>query len=123
MKLLIDMNLSPRWVSVLERSDFEALHWSDVGPLHAPDAEIMRFARNGDYVVLTGDPDFAAILAVTKGAKPSMAQLRADDVKPEAAAAIVIAALNAAPIELELGALVTVDAGRARVRLLPLGGT
>lgn len=51
-----------------------------------------------------------------------MVQLRADNVTPEAAAAIVIAARNAVSIELELGALLTVDAGRARVRLLPLGG-
>ncbi len=83
----------------------------------------MSFARNGDFVVVTHDLDFGAILAVTKGAKPSVVQLRADDVTPEAAAAIVIAALNAASIELELRALLTVDAGRARVRLLPLAGT
>jgi len=123
MKLLIDMNLSPRWLGVLEASGFEALHWSDVGPLDAPDTEIMRFARNGDFVVLTHDLDFSAILAVTNGAKPSVVQLRADDVSPEAAAAVVIAALNAASTELERGALLTVDAARARLRLLPLGGT
>jgi len=86
MKLLIDMNLSPRWLGVLEASGFEALHWSDVGPLDAPDTEIMRFARNGDFVVLTHDLDFSAILAVTNGAKPSVVQLRADDVSPEFAA-------------------------------------
>ncbi|MFW5679683.1 MAG: DUF5615 family PIN-like protein [Pseudomonadota bacterium] len=108
---------------MLRAAGFEALHWSVVGPLDAPDSEIMSYARDGGYVVLTHDLDFGAILAVTKGAKPSVVQLRADNVTPEAAAAIVIAALNAAPIELELGALVTVDAGRARVRLLPLGGT
>ncbi len=36
MKLLIDMNLSPRWVSVLRAAGFAALHWSSVGPLDAP---------------------------------------------------------------------------------------
>ena len=123
MKLLIDMNPSPRWAGVLRAAGFEALHWSVVGPLDAPDSEIMSIARDGGYVVLTHDLDFGAILAVTKGAKPSVVQLRADDVTPEAAAALVMAALNAASIELELGALVTVDAGRARVRLLPLGRT
>lgn len=123
MKLLIDMNLSPRWVGVLRAAGFEAMHWSEVGPLDAPDAQIMSFARNGDFVVLTHDLDFGAILAVTKGAKPSVVQLRADDVSPEAAGAVVIAALRTASTELELGALLTVDAGRARVSLLPLSGT
>ena len=32
MKLLLDMNLSPRWVGVLPAAGFEAIHWSDVGP-------------------------------------------------------------------------------------------
>jgi predicted nuclease of predicted toxin-antitoxin system len=123
MKLLIDMNLSPRWVGVLRAAGFEAMHWSEVGPLDAPDAQIMSFARNGDFVVLTHDLDFGAILAVTKGAKPSVVQLRADNVSPEAAGAVVIAALRTASAELELGSLLTVDAGRARVRLLPLSRT
>lgn len=123
MKLLIDMNLSPRWLGVLEAAGFEALHGSDVGPLDAPDAESMSFARNGDLVVLTHDLDFGAILAVTHGAKPSVVQRRADDVSPEVAAAVVIAAPNAASADLERGALVAVDAARARIRLLPLSGT
>lgn len=123
MKLLIDMNLSPRWLGVLEAAGFEALHGSDVGPLDAPNAESMSFARNGDLVVLTHDLDFGAILAVTKGAKPSVVQRRAGDVSPEAAAAVVIAAPNAASADLERGALLTVDAARARIRLLPLSGT
>jgi predicted nuclease of predicted toxin-antitoxin system len=123
MKLLIDMNLSPRWLGVLEAAGFEALHGSDVGPLDAPNAESMSFARNGDLVVLTHDLDFGAILAVTKGAKPSAVQRRAGDVSPEVAAAVVIAAPNAASADLERGALLTVDAARARIRLLPLSGT
>lgn len=53
MTLLIDMNLSPRWVGVLEAAGFEALHRSYVGPLDAPDAEILSFARNAVFVVLT----------------------------------------------------------------------
>ena len=28
MKLLIDMNLSPRWVSLLAGAEIEAAHWS-----------------------------------------------------------------------------------------------
>ncbi len=50
---------------------------------------------------------------MTNGAKPSVVQLRADNVTPEAADALVVAALDAASMELELGALLTVDVGRA----------
>jgi predicted nuclease of predicted toxin-antitoxin system len=31
MKLIVDMNLSPRWIPLLGRSQIEAVHWSSVG--------------------------------------------------------------------------------------------
>jgi predicted nuclease of predicted toxin-antitoxin system len=52
MKLLVDMNLSPRWVG-LTKAGFEAVHWSNVGAANASDTEIMRYASTHDYVVLT----------------------------------------------------------------------
>jgi len=36
MKILIDMNLSPSWVSVLEEAGHTASHWSTIGSLNAP---------------------------------------------------------------------------------------
>jgi predicted nuclease of predicted toxin-antitoxin system len=33
MKLLLDMNLTPRWVKVLQNAGFEALHWAEMAPL------------------------------------------------------------------------------------------
>ncbi len=41
MKIVIDMNLSPRWVNVLVQAGFEAEHWSTLGAANAPDTEIM----------------------------------------------------------------------------------
>lgn len=84
MKLLVDMNLSPRWVSLLADAGFEAAHWSTLGAANAPDAEIMAFAKANGYVVLTHDLDFSAILAATPGEKPSVVQIRAEDVSQDA---------------------------------------
>lgn len=122
MRFLIDMNLSPRWVQTLAAAGIEAIHWTDVGDRTAPDVEIMRFARDQGDVVLTHDLDFGAILAATQGAKPSVVQIRADDVSPEAIAAPVIAALTQMQAELTEGALLTIEPGRTRMRLLPLSG-
>ena len=63
MKLLFDMNLLPRWAELLTRSQFEAAHWSTVGSPQALDEEIMAYAAEHDYVVLTNDLDFGATLA------------------------------------------------------------
>ena len=41
MKLLLDMNLAPRWVGFLQEHGFEAVHWSSVGDAKASDAAIM----------------------------------------------------------------------------------
>jgi predicted nuclease of predicted toxin-antitoxin system len=72
MKLLVDMNLSPRWVGALTGAGIEAVHWSTVGTTNAPDAQIMAYALANDFVVLTHDLDFSAILAATQGGKPSV---------------------------------------------------
>jgi hypothetical protein len=47
------MNLSPRWVHLLQGNGFEAYHWSQKGSPSATDAEIMAFAAAEDFVVLT----------------------------------------------------------------------
>ena len=120
MKLLVDMNLSPRWVNRLLDAGFEAAHWSTLGALDAPDTEIMAFAKDKGYVVLTHDLDFSAILAVTHGEKPSVAQIRAEDVSPDTIGRLVINALRQMTVELEEGALLTIDPGRTRLRILPL---
>lgn len=120
MKLLIDMNLSPRWVDALTNAGVEATHWSSLGTNNALDSEIMSYAHANDYVVLTHDLDFSAILAATQGEKPSVVQIRAEDVSPEAIGSQVIIALRQMATELEDGALLTVDPNRTRMRVLPL---
>jgi len=59
MKLLIDMNLSPSWVEFLVRAGWEAIHWSAVGRANAPDAEVMTWAAEHSFVLLTHDLDFS----------------------------------------------------------------
>jgi len=69
MKLLVDMNLSPQWTVLLRGAGWNAEHWSEVGNPDATDQEILAYASANDFVVLTHDLDFGAILAVTHGNK------------------------------------------------------
>ncbi len=121
MKLLVDMNLSPRWVDLLREAGFEAEHWSTIGAADAADVVIMDYARATKSIVLTHDLDFSAILAATHGDKPSVIQIRASDVSPDTVGTPVITALHQMSMELAEGALVTVEPNRTRVRVLPLG--
>jgi len=108
MKLLVDMNLSPKWVGLFHDSGWEAVHWSAMGQPTARDSEIMTFAAANNFVVVTHDLDFSAILAVTH------------DVSAEFIGKQTVAALRHMLAELEAGALLTIEVGRTRLRLLPI---
>jgi predicted nuclease of predicted toxin-antitoxin system len=120
MKFLVDMNLSPSWVAFLAEAGFDAVHWSTVGASFASDRELMEWAAERDHVVLTNDLDFGAILAALGGVKPSVIQLRSELLTPGAIGAAVLAAVRQAERELTAGAIVSVDASNARIRVLPL---
>jgi predicted nuclease of predicted toxin-antitoxin system len=120
MKFLIDMNLSPRWVEVLQSEGWDSVHWSEIGQPDATDSELMEWAREHGRVVLTHDLDFGAMLAATQATSPSVAQIRTQDVRPESLAPLLILVLRRYENELTEGALLIADRSRSRVRILPL---
>lgn len=120
MKILVDMNLSPDWVTVLINHGITAVHWSTVGDPRAEDSIIMKWARAHGYVVFTHDLDFGAVLALTQASGPSVIQVRAQDVSPEHLEATVIDVLDTNESALETGCLIVLDETRSRVRILPL---
>jgi predicted nuclease of predicted toxin-antitoxin system len=120
MKIVIDMNLSPKWVSILASAGHESVHWSDIGAANAPDSEIMAWARLHSHVVFTHDLDFGAILAATKADAPSVLQVRTQDISPQAIGQLVVSAFEQFEENLATGALVSIDEKQARARVLPL---
>ena len=120
MKILVDMNLSPAWVDFLEANEIEAVHWSQVGAGDASDSAVMQWAVSHDQIVLTSDLDFGAILAATQDRRPSVLQLRSDLLTPQSIGPSVLAAIRQTNQELVEGAIVSIDAARARLRVLPL---
>ena len=75
MKILLDMNLSPNWVRVLEQEGWPTQHWSRVGDPRATDQEIMGWAKSNDHIVFTHDLDFGTLLATTRANGPSVIQV------------------------------------------------
>jgi predicted nuclease of predicted toxin-antitoxin system len=89
VKLLVDMNLSSSWVDRLAPHGFEAVHWSTIGDATAPDVEILAWASEHQFVVITNDLDFSGILAASAGATPSVVQIRAQDLLSDDAVSAV----------------------------------
>jgi predicted nuclease of predicted toxin-antitoxin system len=120
MKILLDMNLPLKLADLLTEKGIETAHWFNIGAPNAKDSIIMEYARKNDYIVASYDLDFSAILAVTHGQKPSVVQIRAQDLQTERTAEMIVFALRQNADELEKGAILSIDTKRARVRLLPL---
>ena len=105
---------------MLKDAGIDSVHWSDLGPATTPDPEIMEFAATNNLTILTNDLDFGIALASALRTKPSVVQIRSNDLRPTSIGKQVSQALNQMKEELEMGALVSIDPGRTRIRLLPL---
>lgn len=121
MKVVIDMNASPKWVAALNDAGIDAQHWSEIGQPNASDHEIVAYAANNRCVILTRDLDFVEILAASDRVTPSVVLLRESDRFAPIAVARVTTALRSLAAELEAGAIVSLTSHRLRVRRLPIG--
>jgi predicted nuclease of predicted toxin-antitoxin system len=120
MKILIDMNLSPDWVQEFKRFNIAATHWSPVGKFDAPDSALMDWAKKNDHIIFTHDLDFGTALALTKAEKPSVIQVRTQNVTISHLSKMVISAIKIYSDLLLVGALIVLDEDKKRMRILPL---
>ena len=120
IKILVDMNLSPAWISLLQEAGYSAIHWSSVGAASAADSVIMEWARAHEYVVFTHDLDFGTMLALSHNGSPSILQVRSQDILPESIGKLVLKVLMQHSEDLKTGALVVVEESKQQVRILPI---
>jgi len=114
------MNISPLVAQMINDFGVESKHWCFVGAHDAKDIEIIEYAVNNNYVILTCDLDFSTILSSSRNQKPSVIQLRTQAIDVERVASMVANATMQNIEALLNGAIVTIDARKARIRLLPL---
>lgn len=102
------------------QAGWQACHWSAVGATTAPDTDLLAWARQHGWVVLTQDLDFAELLFHTQAGTPSVLLLRLRNELDMAQQARVCTLLRTATAALETGALLVIDERRARLRRLPI---
>jgi predicted nuclease of predicted toxin-antitoxin system len=121
MRLLLDANLSPRLVPVLQAAGHHVNHVVELGLLTATDRAILDRARIDGWIVITADSDFPMLLALSGAAMPSVVLLRGvADLSPDAHGQLLVANLPAVAQDLERGAVVSLSPNRIRVRDLPI---
>src|SRR6266446_1202658 len=84
MELLLDACMPLDWLPFLRALDFDCVAWLNIGAPNAPDTEIMQYAYDSGFVVVTHDLDFGRLLAFSKAKQPSVIQFRAQDIRPAA---------------------------------------
>jgi len=120
MKILLDMNIPHRYAALFTSKSITTLRWSDVGVSNATDMEIMEYASANDFIVMTCDLDFSAILSITHKYKPSVVQIRGSVINAENAVDVIVAAILQSADNLKKVAILSIDDRNARLRLLPL---
>jgi predicted nuclease of predicted toxin-antitoxin system len=120
MKFLFDMNLSPQFIEILTQHGWQAVHWSQIGDVRSDDKEIIHWARDNEYTIITNDLDFGTILAAEGCKTPSVIQVRRLDLLLKTLFPVLEQILTKYEKELEAGAIVVVDERKIRGRLLPI---
>ena len=104
MRILVDVNLTPRWVQFFSDAGHECVHWSMIGPSENADVDICAYAREHEYVLVTNDLDFPQILANTRATTPSVILLRGQPLTPELRGVALLTAMADCANELQSGA-------------------
>ena len=121
MKFLLDQNRSPRLAELLRNAGHDAVHTSELGLEQAEDDDVLDAAREQGRIVVSGDTDFGALLALSGETSPSVILFRARN-RPSAEdqVAVILGYLADLADDLDAGAVVVVADDRMRVRRLPL---
>ncbi len=121
MRRIADVNVSAQVVRRLQARGVDIVRVTELLDPRSPDVEIVAHARRLGAAVVTHDQDLTAILAVSRATGPSLINLRTSSVVVEFLAACIEAAIADARQDLLRGAIITVDDGGIRIRLLPIG--
>lgn len=120
LRFLADMNLSPMTVVALQQEGWDIVRVSALLPANASDAEILTLARRQNWVIITQDLDFSALLALGGYAQPSLITLRLSNTDPAHVTERLRHILPQSVQALKEGSAVTVDDRSLRIRRLPI---
>ena len=119
-KLLADIHISPLTVAEIWAIGYEIHRVSDFISASASDAKIIELAILERAAIITQDLDFSALVAQSGLNKPSIVSLRVSDAKPDRISTILKTVLPQIELDLQEGAIVSIEETEYRVRKLPI---
>jgi len=118
MDFLLDVNMTPSLISLLEKDGHNCRHAVSLGMGRSSDEEIVDFARKSGEVIITHDLDFGTIMVFSGESKPSVIIFRIHHISPLVFFNLI--KLNWSKIEesLNQGAIVIFEESNVRIRHL-----
>jgi predicted nuclease of predicted toxin-antitoxin system len=121
MRFLADMGISQEVVIWLREQGHEATHLRDEGLQRLENGVIFIKAIHETRIILTWDLDFTEIVALSGRTQVSAVVFRLINTRSVHVIERLKRVLLESAQDLEEGAIISVEEGRHRVRLLPLG--
>jgi predicted nuclease of predicted toxin-antitoxin system len=118
MRMLLDMNMSPKVAQQLRAEGHDAVHLRDRGLGHLQDHDVFTHAKADQRIVVTFDLDFGEIVGLDAGTGVILLRLRS--VRTPHVQRRVSVALAETAAALDAGAVVLVEDTRIRVRTWPI---
>ena len=120
LQRVLDMGISPRVGRFLRSLDYDVVHLFEEGLGELPDRDVLMKARVEGRVLLTHDLDFGDLLAASGANLPSVILFRLSDMRPANIEIHLSRVLLEYAVDLEGGAIISIDDRRIRVRALPI---
>jgi predicted nuclease of predicted toxin-antitoxin system len=120
IRLAFDQGVPLDAATLLRKAGYDCIHVSEAGMHRAEDAQILKWARELDSVIVTLDADFHAMMAVSGARAPSVVRLRIQGLNGEAVAGLVQTVLGEFGSELSNGCLISVKAKKTTCHTLPI---
>ncbi len=116
--ILADMPISPKTVEHIRRLGIECRHLTEFRMEKASDEEIVNFAKENGYTVLTEDLDFGTILSYTQEIEPCVIILRVGNLNTTGINKLIEKALR--QIMAQENAIIIIERTRIRIKKLPI---
>lgn len=120
MKLLLDQGLPLSAAALLRDAGIDTIHVGEIEMSASEDIEILQRAKEEERVVATLDADFHTLLALDEAIVPSVIRIRIERLRAQALTDLLLRVMSECEADLQIGAAVTVEPSRIRIRRLPL---
>ncbi|MDP2755280.1 MAG: DUF5615 family PIN-like protein [Nitrospirota bacterium] len=117
-KILADMPISPKTVEHIRKLGIDCKHLTEFRMEKAADKEIIEFAKENDYTILTEDLDFGTILFYTQEIEPCVIILRVGNLNTTEINKLIEKTLG--QILAEENSIIIVERTRIRIKKLPI---